>query len=628
MDIRSVEFDQQYYYEGALGAQYTPKGTTFVLWAPTAVQVELILYQTVAFDSSIREERLMTRGDKGVWTATIPGDLHNTAYNYRLRFADGEQRIANDPYAYGAVMNGMRSVVLNPELTRPSGWGERMDPFAEATDAVIYELHIRDFSIAENSGISHKGKFLGVIEKGTQTPTGQVTGLDYLSSLGVTHVQFLPMYDYASVDEASNAPQYNWGYDPLNYNVPEGSYSTNAADPATRLIEMKQMIQGLHHRGLRVIMDVVYNHVYEMAQQAFENVVPGYFYRYEADGKTLANGTECGNDTASERLMMRRYMVDSITYWVREFNLDGFRFDLMGNHDIETMNAIRRAVDEIDSSIIILGEGWDLNTPLSRDQKAIQANAYRMPRIAHFSDSMRDSVKGSVFYAEEGAFVNGEPGFERLVLENLLGGANLDKDKAHFSAPNQVIQYVEAHDNFTLYDKLVHTNPQDDEQTRQKRHTLATSMVLLAQGVPFLHAGQEFLRTKQGVENSYKSPDAINVFDWSRAEQYHEAIDYVKGLIAVRKAHAIFRMTNYEAIAEAAQPIQVRDGVIAYRLNEYVIIFNANEAVVEVADIPTGDYTVLVQNGIANPTGLTQLAVHSSVEVAPLSAWVLEKIAN
>lgn len=623
MNIRSKQFDQKYYYEGMLGVEYTPTQTTFALWAPTAIAVDLVIYETVAFDSSIRATYAMTQGDKGVWQLSVAGDLHNTAYNYHLTFAEGEKRTANDPYAYASVMNGMRSVVVNPELTRPTEWGARMAPFSEATDAIIYELHIRDFSIAENSGIQHKGKFLGVIETGTHTPTGQVTGLDYLSDLGVTHVQFLPMYDYASVDEASDAPQYNWGYDPLNYNVPEGSYSTDAASPVTRLIEMKQMIHGLHQRGLRVIMDVVYNHVYEMAQQAFENVVPGYFYRYEADGKTLANGTECGNDTASERLMMRRYMIDSITYWAKEFHLDGFRFDLMGNHDIDTMNAIRQALDAIDPSIIILGEGWDLNTPLPRDQKAIQAKAYKMPRIAHFSDSMRDSVKGSVFYEEEGAFVNGELGYETLVLDNLLGGANLDKEKAHFAAPNQVIQYVEAHDNFTLYDKLAHTNPEDDEATRAKRHQLATSMVLLAQGVPFLHAGQEFLRTKQGVENSYKSPDAINVFDWTRAEQHRAAIEYVKALIAVRKAHAIFRLNSYEAIAQAAQTIEVADGLIAYRLNDYVLIFNAQRSAATV-EIPAGAYTVLVRDGQADPNGLANIDVKQSLEVAPLSATVLK----
>ena len=623
--VRTAEFDQQYYYDGPLGALYQPEQTEFILWAPTALEVKLVRYQTIEWDSPVGQVYSMQQSCKGTWRLQIAGDLHGMAYTYQLTFANGEVREAIDPYTKGAVANGMRSVVIDLSLTNPTQWGKRLQPFGEATDAIIYELHIRDFTIHEQSGVRHKGKFLGVVEEGTYTPSGFPTGLDYLTSLGITHVQFLPMYDYATVDELSNKAQYNWGYDPLNYNVPEGSYSTDPVNPEMRIREMKQMIQALHDKGLRVIMDVVYNHVYEMAQHAFDNTVPGYYFRYDSTGR-LADGTECGNDTASERQMMRRYIVDSIIYWAKEFHMDGFRFDLMGNHDIETMNAVREALDQIDTSIIVLGEGWNLNTPLKQSAKAIQMNAYRMPRIAHFNDSMRDSVKGSVFYDEKGAFVNGVKGFESEVLVNVLGGSQLNRQEARYIAPNQVVQYVEAHDNYTLYDKLTLTNPTDDEATRKQRHLLATSIALLSQGIPFLHAGQEFLRTKQGVENSYRSPDCINQFDWIRAEQHQDAIQYVRDLIRFRQVHAIFRQKDYASIQHSCRVIQASKGIVAYEAEGYIVAWNANKKAINLTNIPTGEYEVLIEGLRIQLEKATNFKKIKDVwQLQPLSLTILKR---
>ena len=596
--VRSNDFDNYFSYDGELGALYEKEGTLLRVWTPTAKSVEVWIYADDSFKGPSTKIEMVQK-PKGIFEAYLPGDQHGTIYVYKILFLNNRESISVDPYARATTVNGMKSVIADLNRTNPDGWGERLPAFGLPEEAIIYELHIRDFSISETSGIVNKGKFLGLTEKNTQNASGRKTGLDYLIDLGITHIQILPMFDYATVDEANlTEPQYNWGYDPLNYNVPEGSYSTDPFDPFNRIFELKQMIRTLHDNGLRVIMDVVYNHVYDPKDQALERTVPGYFYRYNADG-SLANGTGVGNDTASERHMMRKYIIDSVKYWAKEYHLDGFRFDLMGIHDSVTMNAIREALDKIDPSIIIIGEGWEMSTPLPEDLKASQRNAQAMPRIAHFNDSIRIALKGSDFGDEKDrGFIGGKNYLEDLLLRNIKGAMHLSSHSSYVD-PEQVIQYVEAHDNLTLYDKLLRSNPDDSEEVRIKRHTLATSIVLLSQGVPFIHGGQEFLRTKAGVANSYQSPDEINQFEWERVTTFQESVAYVKGLIALRKSEYLFRLHTHEEIDAHFTMLSENFNIVAFSLTnsekKYIVIFNGNRSDT-IFRIQKGKYAILVED--------------------------------
>ena len=596
--VRSNDFDNYFSYDGELGALYEKEGTLLRVWTPTAKSVEVWIYADDSFKGPSTKIEMVQK-PKGIFEAYLPGDQHGTIYVYKILFLNNRESISVDPYARATTVNGMKSVIADLNRTNPDGWGERLPAFGLPEEAIIYELHIRDFSISETSGIVNKGKFLGLTEKNTQNASGRKTGLDYLIDLGITHIQILPMFDYATVDEANlTEPQYNWGYDPLNYNVPEGSYSTDPFDPFNRIFELKQMIRTLHDNGLRVIMDVVYNHVYDPKDQALERTVPGYFYRYNADG-SLANGTGVGNDTASERHMMRKYIIDSVKYWAKEYHLDGFRFDLMGIHDSVTMNAIREALDKIDPSIIIIGEGWEMSTPLPEDLKASQKNAQAMPRIAHFNDSIRVALKGSDFGDEKDrGFISGKNYLEDLLLRNIKGAMHLSSHSSYVD-PEQVIQYVEAHDNLTLYDKLLRSNPDDSEEVRIKRHTLATSIVLLSQGVPFIHGGQEFLRTKAGVANSYQSPDEINQFEWERVTTFQESVAYVKGLIALRKSEYLFHLHTHEEIDTHFTMLSENFNIVAFSLTnsekKYIVIFNGNRSDV-IFRIQKGKYAILVED--------------------------------
>ena len=596
--VRSNDFDNYFSYDGELGALYEKEGTLLRVWTPTAKSVEVWIYADDSFKGPSTKIEMVQK-PKGIFEAYLPGDQHGTIYVYKILFLNNRESISVDPYARATTVNGMKSVIADLNRTNPDGWGERLPAFGLPEEAIIYELHIRDFSISETSGIVNKGKFLGLTEKNTQNASGRKTGLDYLIDLGITHIQILPMFDYATVDEANlTEPQYNWGYDPLNYNVPEGSYSTDPFDPFNRIFELKQMIRTLHDNGLRVIMDVVYNHVYDPKDQALERTVPGYFYRYNADG-SLANGTGVGNDTASERHMMRKYIIDSVKYWAKEYHLDGFRFDLMGIHDSVTMNAIREALDKIDPSLIIIGEGWEMSTPLPEDLKASQKNAQAMPRIAHFNDSIRVALKGSDFGDEKDrGFISGKNYLEDLLLRNIKGAMHLSSHSSYVD-PEQVIQYVEAHDNLTLYDKLLRSNPDDSEEVRIKRHTLATSIVLLSQGVPFIHGGQEFLRTKAGVANSYQSPDEINQFEWERVTTFQESVAYVKGLIALRKSEYLFRLHTHEEIDAHFTMLSENFNIVAFSLTnsekKYIVIFNGNRSDT-IFRIHKGKYAILVED--------------------------------
>ena len=641
--IRTDEFDKKYAYNGDdLGAVYSASSTTFKLWAPTATEVKLITYKSTQENAEKDKETPMKAEDHGVWSAKLDGDKANTAYAYEVHFADGTVNVSADPYAKAAVVNGERSVVLADKDAGNAG--KRMPKFAHPTDATIAEMDVRDFSINPNSGISaaHRGKYLGVVEAGTKTTDKHnVSGFDYLKSLGVTHVQIMPMYDFGSVNETGDLGYgkpgaQNWGYDPQNYNVPEGSYSTDPANPTTRVKEAKQMIAGLHKAGLRVIMDVVYNHVYNAQNHSFNKTVPGYYFRYK-DG-ALNGNSGCGNDTASERQMMRKYIVDSVKYWATHYNLDGFRFDLMGLIDLKTMQEVRAELNKIDPSIIVLGEGWDMNKLLPKSESTIQPNAYKIPGVAFFNDSFRDSMKGSVFKDESTGFVNGntDKGVKALLEHNLLGcqfststvKCSNGNAETHFADAGQIVQYVEAHDNLSLYDKLKVSAPQDTEDVRLKRVKLANSMILLSRGMPFIQLGQEFLRSKNGEGNSYNKGDVVNSLDWNRAADKSDSVNYFKGLLKLRKSIKSLRDFDYATINKNMKMIAgTPDGVIAYTLKDgdkrYVVVFNANNAETQVK-IPAGKYVALVANGEVNskPKAVT-VAANGKYKVAALSTAVL-----
>lgn len=625
--IRSEEFDHSFYYGGNdLGNIYTPQHTKFRVWAPTASEAKLVTYKK--WNDKIGTEINMQQSEKGTWKAELTGNQKGLFYTYKVKIGD-KWTEAVDPYTRAASVNGDKGAVVDLEETNPKKWKANKKPkFKNPEDAIIYELHVRDLSIQPESGIKHKGKYLGVTEKGTRGPKDVKTGLDHMKDLGVTHVQLLPIFDYASVNEENlNEPQYNWGYDPKNFNVPEGSYSTNPYEPTVRITELKQMIQTLHDNNLRVVMDVVYNHMYNAAESNFHKLVPGYYYRYNEDG-TFANGTGVGNDTASERKMMRKFMVDSVTYWAKEYNLDGFRFDLMGIHDYETMNEIRKAVNQIDPSIILHGEGWDLNTPLAAELKANQKNAKKMKGIAHFNDNIRDGLKGSVFEEKENGFVNGKENMEDRIKKGITAGIDYDINSSTYQDPEQVLTYVEAHDNHTLWDKLELTNPSDSEEVRKQMHKLSSSILLTSQGIPFLHAGQEFMRTKYGDHNSYKSPDSINQMDWLRRAAFNNEVDYMKGLIELRKKYTAFRMTTAEQIKTHVSFIDAPKNTIANtkkgNKNEYfTVVHNANREAVDITLPSKGPWKVLVDGKQAGSK--TLYVVHDNkIKVPALSSFVLK----
>lgn len=592
---RDSILDYRNQYDGELGAIYSQEETTFKLWAPTASQVELLIFD--GFYGPLKTSIVMERNENlNHFFTQMSGDQHGLTYRYRLTFLDGRVNESNDPYARAVTVNGQRSVVTDLSRTNPDNWQARKINTQSISESIIYELHVRDFTVAANSGVSNKGKFMGAIEENTINSFNSPTGIDYLKELGVTHVEFLPLFDYQTVDETIENPrEYNWGYDPQNYNAIEGSYATDPYNPFNRITELKCMIQGFHDAGIRVIMDVVYNHVYQVDDHSFQKTVPGYFFRYNDQGQ-FTNGTGVGNDTASERFMMRKYIVDSVTYWAKEFNLDGFRFDLMGIHDVNTMNSVRQALDKIDPNILLFGEGWELYTPLQREEVANHTNAIFMPHIGQFNEGLRTALKGNDFDPTARGFVNGAWHMEQLLAQNVLGGV----DFGSYGDPQQLIQYVEAHDNYTLYDRLIAADPHLSDEEIVKRHELGTSIVLLSQGIPFIHAGQEFLRTKQGVRDSYNSPDEINEIDWDRQEQYRHTVELVRDLIKLRKAEPLFRMTSYEEIKKRTEVIRIDYKIVQIRYlgDDYdiLVVFNGQSNKLNIS-LNEGTYIKKVYDG-------------------------------
>ena len=584
--------------------RYTPASSHFSLWAPTADSARVLLYEEGLGGQPYEIIEMNKNAADGSWSAVAEGDLEGRFYTFRVNVSGRWLEETPGIFATAVGVNGQRAAVVDFGSTDPEGWAEDRRPELRSfADAVVYEMHHRDFSISGNSGISpeHRGKFLALTESGTRGPRGVRTGVDHLVELGVTHVHILPSFDYASVDETRLEDNvYNWGYDPVNYNVPDGSYSTDPYDPACRIREFKEMVQALHKAGIRVVLDVVYNHVSDAASQAFERTVPGYFFRMREDG-SFADGSACGNETASDREMMRRFMVESVCWWVEEYHIDGFRFDLMGIHDIETMNAIRAAVSGIDPSVLIYGEGWAASAPLyDGSLLAMKANTWEMPGIAAFSDEMRDALRGPFSDNSKAGFLGGVPDLEESVKFGVVGAVqhpDVDYSAVNYSdtcwasEPTQMISYISCHDDMCLRDRLTATLPGASEAELLRLDKLGQTVVFTSQGIPFIYAGEELFRTKQGVHNSYNSPDAINAIDWSFKNRYSDLYDYYRGLIALRKAHPAFRLGDADLVREHLEFLDAPEGVVAWRLTghaggdpceEIVVVINSRKEAVSV----------------------------------------------
>ena len=649
------KFAKEFTYTGDdLGATWSADSTTFKVWAPTAEKVEVQLYSHGSDEEATSTTKLnshsMTRKEDGVWTLTLEGNWKDTYYTY-LTTVNGEVEESCDPYARTTGVNGERAMIIDLDSTDPEGWDDDVSPNQgmSYTDAVIYELHVRDFSIDDSSGVSdvNQGKFLAFTEDGTTlNDAGEVaTGIDYLTDLGVTHLHLLPVYDYASIDEtlnedekaADSSKQFNWGYDPENYNVPEGSYSTNAYDGNVRVAEMKQMVQALHENNINVIMDVVYNHVYDAGNFCFNEIVPDYFSRKNADG-SYSNGSGCGNDTASEREMVRKYIVESVMYWAEEYHIDGFRFDLVGLLDAATINEIVDTVHKKYPNVIFYGEGWTMGTAAEEGTvMATQANSGSTPNFAYFSDTIRNLLAGE--NGKTTGFVSGTTGKEKDI-------ANCFKATTWWcKSPTQTVNYASCHDNYTLMDKLVKTRTDASKADLTKMNNLAAAIYMMSEGIPFIHAGEEFLRQKldengNSVENSYKSPDSVNSIDWNKLEENQNVSEYYQGLIEFRKNHAALRLTKASDVAANVQYNWIANEVVQFVINGQkhingnegngtvadevsdgiVVIFNATTSSKNV-NLPNGEWKVCIDNDNAGAEGIR--TVSGSVNVAGISAMVL-----
>ncbi|MBW6409326.1 type I pullulanase [Clostridium weizhouense] len=649
MSVHKILYSQEN-YKDKLGAIYSTHKTQFILWAPTSTQVKVILYY-----NNITEIINMEKEEMGIWCIEVEGDLNGVYYNYIVT-NNGIEKEVVDPYAKAVGVNGNRGMVVDLEATNPVGWDHDTKPkLIDSTDSIIYEIHVRDFSISKTSGIASKlrGKYSGICEHRTTIPeTKEKTGLDYLIDLGITHVHLMPVFDYATVDESKFDPKdYNWGYDPKNYNVPEGSYAINPFSGAERIKEFKKMIQELHKSGIRIVMDVVYNHTYRTHNSNFNLIVPNYYYRQNPDG-SFSNGSGCGNEFASERKMVRKFIIDSILYWANEYHIDGFRFDLMGLYDIEMIKEIRRKLDLIDESIILYGEGWTGgSSPLPEWDRSLKYNIskYGDMQMAAFSDDIRDGVKGNVFDANSVGFVNGANGLEETIKFGVVASVKHDQinyDRSIYSKfpwanePYQSINYMSAHDNYTLWDKLCIGSKNYSKEELKSINKLSAGILFTSQGLVFFQAGEEFLRSKVNEDgsinhNSYNSPDSVNALDWNRILKYKDVVDYYKGLIRLRKAHKCFRMTTGEDIRENLRFLErginfYEDRVVAFSIKEYltdlycndiVVVYNANKNSVEV-NLNEKGWSVVVNEHAAGNIQL-QYIDSDKVSVAGISCYVL-----
>ncbi len=624
----SEEFINTLTYDGELGALYSKDSTTFRVWAPFASKMILNLYPTG--DKSVAQDTLaMKRIEGGAWELTVEGNLDGNYYTYSVTNYGKTSEVV-DPYARSAGVNGNRSMVIDLSKSAISDSfvvGKNEKDFSQ-TDAIIYELHVRDMSIAKDSGIENKGKYLAFTEVGTKNSHGDLTGISHIKELGANYIHLLPVYDYMTVDE-TKCVAYNWGYDPYNYNVPEGSYSTNPYDGEVRVKEFKEMVQSIHSQDMGVIMDVVYNHTSKSIDSHFNLLVPNYYYRTKWDG-SFSNGSGCGNEIATERKMVRKYIVESVAYWAEEYNIDGFRFDLMGVYDVDTMNAIRARLDEINPNILMYGEGWDAGGVLQGQWiPAKKANTRLLDtRIAAFSDNIRDGLKGSVFSSTEPAYVNGEGDKKNSVVFGITASTiGVKGISAWATEPTQTITYVSAHDNNTLFDKIQLTNPNASLKDKIAMNNLASAITLTSQGVAFIHAGEELLRTKvlkNGSldHNSYKSSDDVNKLDYNRKSEYDQVFNYYKGLVSLRNTFDEFRYSTTAEIEKNISFIETGDNMIVYTLaDKFVIIFNPyNES--KTVTLPNGTYRYYVDKETSGSTPFGK-SVSGKITVAPISATVL-----
>ena len=641
---------------------WSPTATRFALWTPSADSVKVNIYSEGQGGKKLQSVSLAKESVGDRWVGLVNGNLKGRFYTFQVKHR-GVWLEENPGISARAVgVNGQRGAIIDFSETNPKGWeNDRAPLFSGQQDAVIYEMHHRDFSVDEESGITHKGKFLALTETGTRNSSGLSTGIDHLKELGVTHVHLLPSYDYGSIDETTgNAygggnrvpSQYNWGYDPVNYNTPEGSYSTDAYTPETRIREFKEMVMSLHKAGIRVIMDVVYNHVFDLGKSSFERTAPGYFFRSKADG-TPADASGCGNETASEKEKFREYMVESVAYWMKEYHVDGFRFDLMGIHDIETMNLIRQKAQSIDPNVVIYGEGWAAASPvLPANQLAMKANTSKLGGIAAFCDEIRDGLRGSWSDNDEGAFLIGNAGNEESVKFGIVGAIShpgVDYTKVNYSTapwaanPSEMISYVSCHDDMCLADRVKTTLRHKAEKTKNKKlfspdalvrlQKLAETAVLTSQGVPFIWCGDEIMRDKHGVHNSFSSPDSINKIPWSLKTEHKDVFDYVSGLVKMRKAHKAFRMGDAVTVCENLTFLPVsQSNVIAWKLNgeavgdfwkEIIVILNSNVKAVKQV-VPESEYTVVCSGGKIDLNGLSKIK-GKKVTVPAQSAVIMYK---
>lgn len=633
--------DQYPTYSGDdLGLTYSKKKAYFKIWSPPAKNVYLHFYKN-GTDSLPDYTKNMKKEANGIWTHKEKGKKEGMFYTFQVDLGDSLLMETPGPYAKAVGVNGKKAMVVDLEKTNPDGWENDKRPALNSfSDIILYELHMRDISVHKSSGITNKGKFIGLAETGTTSPQGHATGIDHIKELGVTHVHLLPSYDFLSIDESTlEKKKYNWGYDPQNYNTPEGSYSTDPYDGSVRIKEFKQLVKTMHDNGLRVIMDVVYNHTGVTFESTFNQTVPYYYYRSE--GLYWSDASACGNETASERYMMRKYMIESMKYWATEYHIDGFRVDLMGIHDIETMNQVAAELHKIDPTIFVYGEGWTGgDSPLPAEQRALKHNTKQLKGIAAFSDDFRDGVKGHVFTPNAKGFASGEDNLEESVKFGIVGAVEhpqIDYSKVNYSkepwanSPTQCINYVSCHDNHTLWDRLLISCDKETEQTRLNINKLMQTIVFTSQGIPFLHAGEEFVRSKNKVENSYNSRDYINRIDWNNKDKYNDLFQYYKTLIQLRKEHPAFRMGNTEAVQKNINFIDLgTDNVIGYTINgaavgdkwkNILVIFNGNKVGKRV-DIPKGNWKIIAQNHriMLNGMGVNNM---TSANLLPFSAYIL-----
>ncbi|MBQ7514622.1 MAG: type I pullulanase [Prevotella sp.] len=600
---------------------------TFCLRAPADSMVWLRVYDSAEATDPVAKTAMHYDRKSEAWFGIFDGKAEGKFYTF-----DTGRGETPGVFAKAVSVNGKRGAIIDMEKTNPDGWETDKRPEVKSpADLVIYEMHHRDFSIDPSSGIQNKGKFLALTEP---------RAINHLKELGVNAIHILPSYDYGSVDETRlNVPQYNWGYDPVNYNVPEGSYSTNPYDPACRIREFKQMVQALHKAGIRVILDVVYNHTYDIEHSNFQRTYPDYFYRKIADGQ-YSNGSGCGNETASEKPMMRQFMIESVKYWINEYHIDGFRFDLMGVHDIETMNAIRQAVDDIDPTIFIYGEGWSAGSCAYPQEKlGMKANIPQMPRIAAFSDEIRDALRGPFSDDTKPAFLAGEPGHKESLKFGIAGAIyhpQVDMGSVNYSVepwatePTQMISYVSCHDDMCLVDRLKSSIPGITTEEQIKLDLLAQTAVFTSQGVPFMLSGEELLRNKKGVHNSFESPDSINQLDWDNLKQYPQVFNYYKNLIQLRKNHPAFRLGNADLVRKHLEFIDAPESVVAFRLKNYagrddwrniIVVLNASKEPTEIT-IPDGEYTIVCCDGTINENGLGTIKGTKTI-AEPQSALII-----